>query len=269
RHVLITGGSRGIGLACARLFAENAYRCTLLSRNEKALREAVASLPGQDTETQTPHKYIVGDVSDPNFWDHSQVGKELSGTSEDKDSPPRTHSRIVNRIDVLINCAGITQKRLFIRTNFADMQEIMNTNLTGLMMGTQYLLRTGYVRSYRQDGKLVSPVIINVASLLGLHRGYGAATYSASKAGVLGFTRAIAAEIGKSGIRVNAIMPGYIKTDMTEGMLSNFFTDDMWPDGIPLRRFGKPEEVADAALFLANNQYAHNCVINIDGGLSA
>jgi len=110
-------------------------------------------------------------------------------------------------------------------------------------------------------------VIINISSLLALKGCPGSTIYSASKAGILGLTRSLAAEVGGSGIRVNAIVPGYIETDMTDAMSTTASTSAT--QAIPLRRFGKPSEIAEAALFLATNEYANNCVLNLDGGLSA
>lgn len=248
RHVLITGGSRGIGLAIARLFAQNSYRCTLISRNEHALKTAISTLPPLDPKRSSiPHKYIVGDVSDPAFWMHSVVGQKLMLTSKsqskakstpmssktekeeeeaallksaleqmgredmekegeswsgssDAEEPtsnivnaaegtPETHpdDGIKERIDVLVNCAGVTENKLFVRTGRDKLQGIVNTNLTGLMMGTQYLLRYGYIQS-KKDDENHSPVVINVASLLAVQGGFGAVVYSASKAGVLGWS---------------------------------------------------------------------------------
>ncbi|KAM3079565.1 hypothetical protein ACMFMG_005980 [Clarireedia jacksonii] len=109
--------------------------------------------------------------------------------------------------------------------------------------------------------------IINISSLLGMKGGKGSAAYAASKAGVLGLTRALAAELGPAGIRVNAIVPGYIETDMTKAMEASARTEAL--NAIPLCRFGDVEEIADAAVFLATNRYANNCVLNLDGGLSA
>ncbi|KFZ11211.1 hypothetical protein V502_07663 [Pseudogymnoascus sp. VKM F-4520 (FW-2644)] len=109
--------------------------------------------------------------------------------------------------------------------------------------------------------------IINIASLLGVKGGRGSSVYAASKAGILGFTRALAAEAGPSGVRVNAVVPGYIETEMTSGMDPALF--ESTKNAIPLQRFGTAEEVADAAFFLAANQYANNCTLNLDGGLSA
>lgn len=168
-----------------------------------------------------------------------------------------------------------------------------------MITGTRALIRNGYLRgkqvglrAQRSDGpeqqsKEIevsnAPVIINVSSLLGVQGGYGAVAYAASKAGVLGFTRALAAEYAAHGVRVNAIVPGYVETDMTRGTSfkgrsystlvelksSLDLNTSELAQRIPLGRFGKPEEVAQAALFLAQNQYAHNCILNLDGGLSA
>ena len=141
--------------------------------------------------------------------------------------------------------------------------QIVTTNLTAMMVGTKVLLRGRYFRKMerQKDG---AASIVNVSSLLGLKGGYGAVAYAASKAGVLGFTRALATEYASHEVRVNAIVPGYITTDMTKKL-----DEDALNMRIPLGRFGKPEEVAKAALFLAENGYAHNCVLGLDGGLSA
>lgn len=146
----------------------------------------------------------------------------------------------------------------------STIDQLITTNLTAIMHGTKFLLRNGYLRSPKAETQGPSPTIINVASLLGLQGGYGAVAYAASKAGVLGFTRALATEYASHKVRVNAIVPGYVDTDMTKDLNSAEIQQR-----IPLGRFGAPEEIAHAALFLAENQYAHNCVINLDGGLSA
>ncbi|KAH7388671.1 hypothetical protein BKA66DRAFT_527083 [Pyrenochaeta sp. MPI-SDFR-AT-0127] len=288
RHVLVTGGSRGIGLAIAQLFAKNAYRCTLISRSEDALKAAVgtlqplpslsSSVSGTQPLSSLQHGYIPGNISHgSNFWSTSTTQPSHFGTFL-----PKPHVREQNhasRIDVLVNCAGITQAKLFTAMEDASLDQIVNTNLTSMMVGTRFLLRQGYLKGVRspskdgegekgnaneKQGEWAGPVIINVSSLLGLTGGYGAVAYAASKAGVLGFTRALATEYASHKVRVNAIVPGYVESDMTKDLDAAALSQR-----IPLGRFGKPEEVAQAALFLAENQYAHNCVINLDGGLSA
>lgn len=169
-------------------------------------------------------------------------------------------------------------------------------------MGTIWACKSFANRKVRQKRDTAqSACIINVSSLLGVKGGAGASVYAATKAGVLGLTRALAGEIGvereRMRIRVNSIVPGYIETKMLKGKLAllscaaikfrvlamisaSEADDNVQADmseghrnkalaGIPLKRFGTPEEVADAAVFLAANEYANNCILNLDGGLSA
>ena len=211
RHALITGGSRGIGLAIAQALSKQNYRCTLISRSESTLKAALSTLE----PTAAPHRYIAGSISAPDFWSISHFKENGLGKGEDE-----------SRIDVLVNCAGITQSRLFATTPAEDVQDIIDTNLTALMLGTRFLLRNKYLSTTSRSrseavGKGFTPSIINVASLLGVSGGYGAVAYAASKAGVLGFTRALAGEYVGHGVRVNAIVPGYVESDMTKGRFSS------------------------------------------------
>ncbi|OAG22166.1 3-oxoacyl-reductase [Alternaria alternata] len=280
KHVLITGGSRGIGLAIAQLFSKNAYRCTLISRSEENLKKVLASLsplsssglqaspddsePSKLSGTSSSpyqHGHIAGDISNgSNFW-------SLSPSCQFAACLPRPDTRKYpthpSHIDVVVNCAGVTQAKLFSALDEGQIDSIIKTNLTSVMQGTKFLLRNGYLGGRTKEDADV-PVIINVSSLLGLQGGYGAVAYAASKAGVLGFTRALATEYASHKVRVNAIVPGYVETDMTKDLNASELQQR-----IPLNRFGKPDEIAHAALFLAENKYAHNCVLNLDGGLSA
>jgi NAD(P)-dependent dehydrogenase (short-subunit alcohol dehydrogenase family) len=264
RHVLITGGSRGIGLAIAKLFSQNSYRCTLISRSYTSLQSAVSQLHPCDP----PHAYIAGDITSRDlstgFWGAGPTN--AFGTALPQ---PRATENATSKIDVLVNCAGVSQARLFTQTSAEDVHDTLTLNLEAMMLGTKYLMRKQYLRGkhkryYGEQEEGPSAVVINVASLLGVSGGYGAVAYAASKAGVLGFTRALAAEYVSHGVRVNAIVPGYVATDMTADL-----NEEQLRQRIPLGRFGQPEEIAEAALFLAKNQYAHNCVLNLDGGLSA
>jgi 3-oxoacyl-[acyl-carrier protein] reductase len=175
-HVLITGGSRGIGLSIAQLFASQSYRCTLISRSTQSLQTAISSLPKPAPDASShvhgdiQHSYITGDISSSQFWATENVGLHLRSAIPDIEEP--------QRVDVLVNCAGITQSSLFTRTSSADVEKIVNTNLTGMMLGTRYLLRKRHLTS--------GSVVVNVASLLGVKGGFGAVAYAASKAGVLG-----------------------------------------------------------------------------------
>ncbi|GAM85102.1 hypothetical protein ANO11243_031050 [Dothideomycetidae sp. 11243] len=239
-HAIITGASRGIGLAIAQRLSSQGAKLTLISRTASALEVAAASLTSPNT-----HRIIPGDVSSRAFW---------SSFSAEKD-----------RVDILVNAAGITHSSLFLRTTEELLEDVVRTNL----LGTMWACRAVGRRMMRQSPaeKRGKGVIVNVASLLAVHGGLGSAAYAASKAGVVGFTRALAAELGPGGIRVNAVLPGYVGTDMTDAMTAE--ARDQALSRIPLKRFGTSEEVADAVTFLVNNAYAHNCVLNLDGGLSA
>lgn len=156
RHVLITGGSRGIGLAIAQLFSKNAYRCTLISRSESDLKTAVASLTplpstsSQDTtfnpETHDPaeppsyqHGYIAGDISlGSNFWHLHPSRPFIARLPKPERTAFPTHP---SRIDVVVNCAGVTQAKLFSALNEEDLESLVRTNLTSMMLGTKFLLR--------------------------------------------------------------------------------------------------------------------------------
>ncbi|TGJ87316.1 hypothetical protein E0Z10_g1449 [Xylaria hypoxylon] len=227
KRCLITGGSRGIGLAIAKLFASKGAGCLLIGRNQDSLKTAVSSL--KQTDGSPPHDQYVLDVSSMNGW--RNLMRE-----------PRTE-----RVDVLVNAAGISQSSFLFKMPFPELDEILNVNLKGTIIGCQRVI----------------PKMMKQRSAT--HGGRGASVYAATKAGVIGLTRSIAWEVGRFNIRANVIQPGYIQTDMTKGMDGNGDLAAL----IPMGRLGLVEEVADAALFLANNSYAHNCVLNIDGGLSA
>jgi len=239
-HVLITGGSRGIGLAIAQLFAKNAYRCTLIARSEKDLDSAVASL---DTSASQQHAYIAANISDPSFWALSNDSPTPSTTLPSPGSlsnylpkPPRKDPNHPSHIDVLVNCAGISQASLFTRTSASEIESILALNLTSVMLGTRFLLRNGYLGTRiaqpppahdagepagdsNSTPTRPSPSILNISSVVGLHGGYGAVAYATTKAALLGFTRALAGEYASHRVRVNALAPGYIATDMIKGTL--------------------------------------------------
>ncbi|ETS78671.1 hypothetical protein PFICI_08524 [Pestalotiopsis fici W106-1] len=249
KHAVITGGSRGIGLAIAHRFAAEGASVTLVGRDEGRLRSALDSLSasspehkGETTQPSVPHGLHAFDVGEIQGWG------ELTNKLKESKRP----------VDILVNAAGVTQDSLLFRGEFHKYQQIINTNLMGTIQGC------GAISNWmiRQKTK---GCIINVSSLLAIKGGRGASVYAASKAGIVGLTRSLATEIGQFGIRVNVLLPGYIQTEMTQTLdqKGNLSTS------IPLGRFGTTEEVADAAAFLAKNPYAHNTVLNLDGGLSA
>ncbi|RYP62556.1 hypothetical protein DL771_009686 [Monosporascus sp. 5C6A] len=237
KRCVITGGSRGIGLAIAQLFAREGAACTLAARDAGALDRAVAGLTPTAPRT-TPHGAVAMDVANPNAWEILVA-------------------RVKNeKTDILVNAAGVAQNSFLFRTSLADTKQIVNTNLMGTILGCQALVPK---MMKQKEG-----CIINVSSLLATHGGRGASVYAASKAGIIGLTRSLAWEVGRFGIRANVLLPGYIETDMTTSVNEKGELSVL----IPMGRLGLAEEVADAALFLAKNTYAHNCVLNIDGGLS-
>ncbi|KAI1780840.1 NAD(P)-binding protein [Hypoxylon cercidicola] len=237
KQCIISGGSRGIGLAIARLFASEGARCTLVGRNGDSLTSAVESLERRDTSQK--HDTSCFDVSSVNGWEKLKAATKTQ------------------RCDILVNAAGISQNSFLFATNPPDLDKLIATNLMGTVWSCKYFIPK---MMKQKEG-----CIINVASLLATHGGRGASVYAASKAGVVALTRSLAWEVGRFGIRANVLLPGYIQTDMTEGMDKNGELSAL----IPMGRLGLTSEVAEAALFLAKNSYAHNCVLNIDGGLSA
>ncbi|KAL7267875.1 hypothetical protein RUND412_009522 [Rhizina undulata] len=233
QRILITGGSRGIGLGIAKRFAELGGSCTLISRDEGQLKRAVGELyvtGGQE------HEILAGDVKDWIFWVKSRK----------------------QNVDVLVNAAGITHSSLLMSTSPEVIENVVGTNLVGSILGCQAVSRN-MVR--RKGG-----CIINISSILSHHPKPGVSIYAATKSGVLGLTRSLALELGPSNIRVNAILPGYISTDMTDSFDDN--RKDTIRKATPLKRFGTVEDVADVAEFLVRSRFVTGAEIVVDGGLS-
>ncbi|RDW75091.1 hypothetical protein BP6252_06233 [Coleophoma cylindrospora] len=254
KRVLITGASRGIGKAIASRFAAEGGQCVLVGRKKEGLEDVRRELSVEGLGAGMGHQVLVGDVATARFPRPNEVNSLAK---------QKTHGlkQAFQEIDILVNAAGITHYSLLATTKQQLLEEVVQTNLMGTLYGCKVALK-GMLRGKRGDAS-----IINIASLLGMKGGRGNAAYAASKAGVIGLTRALAAELGPSGIRVNVIIPGYIETDMTKAMTPEAHSQAL--NSIPLKRFGEAEEIADAAVFLATNRYANNCVLNIDGGLSA
>ncbi|KAF2094782.1 NAD(P)-binding protein [Rhizodiscina lignyota] len=246
RNCIITGGSRGIGFAIAKLFFSKGANCLLISRQAKHLENAANELQADgNNKNEGTVSFLSASVGQASFW------KDFGSTEWIAERPP----------DILVNAAGISQEALFMRASMEHSEAVVQTNLMGTMWACREVAK---LMKKKREGPAS---IINISSILGLQGGRGSAAYAASKAGILGLTRALAAEMGPMDIRVNAIVPGYIMTGMTEGLKTN--QKDALLGKIPLGRFGHPSEVAEAASFLALNEYANNCVLNLDGGLSA
>lgn len=232
--VLITGASRGIGAACAALFAKEGYRVAVHYNKSKEKAEKIAKVCGGIA--------VCADISDS-----SQVNRMID----------EVESKL-GAIDVLINNAGISESRLLTDIDDSDWGKMLGVNLNGAFYATRRVLPNMISKK--------SGCIINISSMWGQVGASCEVSYSTAKAGLIGFTRALAQEVAPSGIRVNAIAPGVIKTDMLNG-----YTDDDLDALIaetPLGRLGVPEDIAKCALFLAsdNASFITGQVIGVNGG---
>lgn len=238
---LVTGGSRGIGKEIALGLAREDYNLAITyTSNEDMANDVVKELKEYDVEAIA----VKADVSIEE--DVTKLVKEV----EDK----------LGKIDVLVNNAGITKDNLIIKMTGDDFSDVLDVNLKGVFLCTKAVARSMMKRRY---GK-----IINIASVVGIIGNPGQGNYAASKAGVIGFTKTIAKELGSRGIRINAIAPGFIKTDMTE-VLKEEVKEEMLRN-IPLKDFGNPSDISNLVNFLASEKsdYITGEVIKIDGGLS-
>jgi 3-oxoacyl-[acyl-carrier protein] reductase len=239
KYALVTGGSRGIGKAVCLKLAGMGYYVLInyLSNHEEA----------QDTLNQVRKAGAEGTLLQFDVTDSVQVEKVLSAWQEQN---PESY------IEVLVNNAGIRKDTLMIWMENSQWQDVLNTNLNGFFYATRFVLKNMLVR---KNGR-----IVNVVSLSGLKGLPGQVNYSAAKAGVIGATKALAQEIGKKKVTVNAVAPGFIKTDMTKDLNENELKNL-----IPLNRFGLPEEVAEVVCFLASEKasYITGEVISVNGGI--
>ncbi|OJI82553.1 hypothetical protein ASPTUDRAFT_191068 [Aspergillus tubingensis CBS 134.48] len=285
RTCMITGGTSGIGFAIAeRFLQEGASRVILVGRSYERLYNAASRLqidspaipstePSQLITNPEKHQLLessprisllIGDIAEAGSWTR-ELEKAMQATNP----------------DILINAAGLSISSILPKSEPTDISRILRTNLEGALLTSRAFIRAS-IRNRMKKSTTTTPTstsgnpasskcIINISSLLAHKSGTGAVPYAASKAGVLGLTRSVAVEAAASlrdvVVRSNAIVPGYIETPM----ISDFSDGETarLKESIPVRRFGKPEEVADAAVFLAQNEYANNCVLNLDGGLSA
>lgn len=236
KNVLVTGSSRGLGAAIAVKFAEHGANVILNARHEPT--ELIQQIKNLGVQVW----FIQADISSPR--DIEEMVRQLD-------------DRQIN-VDVLVNNAGINRDKLMIGMREKDFDDVVNTNLIGTFRVTQPL--------FKRMLKRRSGVIINMASVVGEHGNIGQANYAASKAGVIGFTKAVAQEGALRGVRCNAIAPGMIASSMTAAIDEK--RQKEIKERIPLKRLGTAEEVAQTALFLAQNDYLTGEVINVDGGMA-
>ena len=233
---LITGGSRGIGKACALELAKAGYNVVInYVGNDEAAAQTVAELKSTGVEAYSA-KFDVTNKEAVELGIAEVMAK-------------------FGRIDVLVNNAGITRDGLFMRMSAENWEAVINTNLN-----SAYYVSNPVVKIMMKQR---SGAIINMASISGVFGNAGQANYSAAKAGLIGLTKALAKELASRGIRVNAVAPGFIKTDMTKDLNLGGIEEH-----IPLKRLGEVEDIAKAVKFLAlDAQYVTGQVLQVDGGL--
>ncbi|WP_423216436.1 3-oxoacyl-[acyl-carrier-protein] reductase [Streptococcus equinus] len=237
KNVFVTGSTRGIGLAIAHRFASLGANVVLNGRSEIS-KDLIDSFNDYGVKVIA----ISGDVSQ--FDDAKRmVDEAIAG---------------LGSVDILVNNAGITNDKLMLKMTEADFESVLKVNLTGAFNMTQSVLKP--MTRARQGA------IINLSSVVGLRGNVGQANYAASKAGLIGFTKSVAREVASRGIRVNAIAPGFIESDMTDAIPEKM--QEAILAGIPMKRIGKAEEVATVASFLAEQEYLTGQVIAIDGGMA-
>lgn len=238
---LITGASRGIGEAIAIKFAEHGANVafTYLSSDEKA-----KALEQKLADFGVKAKAYKSDAGD--YASAEQLAAEVT--------------KEFGTIDICVNNAGISRDNLLLRLTPEQWDEVMQANLKSVYNLTRQVIKPMM--------KARSGSIINLSSIVGVKGNPGQSSYAASKAGIIGFTKSIAQEIGSRNIRCNAIAPGFVETDMTHYLKDG--GAEKWFEKIPLQRFGKPEEIANVALFLASDMssYVTGQVLSTCGGMN-
>ena len=238
RTAFITGASRGIGRACAISLAATGHHVILAARNLDKLQETAETIRS------------AGGQADP---------LEIDMTSAESIKGAFAKAKAMGRIDILVNNAAITRDGLAMRMKADDWNAVIETNLTGAFLAIQQVLPSMMKERWGR--------IVNISSVVGESGNAGQSNYVASKAGLIGLTKAIAQEMGSRGVTANAVAPGFIDTDMT-AVLSAEVKEKILA-GIPLKRFGAPEDVAAAVRFLCSEEagYITGHVLDVNGGM--
>lgn len=236
---IITGAARGIGKATARLFAREGARVVITD---------IDADTGQATTEEIRREggdviFVPVDVTDPESVQH-MVDKTLE---------------TYGRIDILVNNAGVLRDRTLLKMTHEDFDFVINVNLRGVFNCTKAVAPVMVEQG--------SGVILNASSVVGIYGNFGQTNYVASKAGVIGMTKVWARELGPKGIRVNAVAPGFIRTEMTANLPEKVV--EMVIQRTPLRTWGEPEDIAYAYLYLASDEarFVNGIVLNVDGGV--
>lgn len=241
KTALVTGATRGIGRAIALKFASEGADIAFTYRSQE---EAAMTLTAEIETMGVRVKAYKSDAA--SFEDAHNVVADVKET--------------FGKIDILVNNAGITKDGLMMRMDEASWDAVIGTNLKSAF---NFIHACTPIMARQRSGS-----IINMSSVVGVHGNAGQCNYAASKAGIIGLTKSIAAEMGSRGVRANVIAPGFINTDMT-GKLSEELRAE-WAKQIPLRRAGEGEDIAGAALFLASDlaAYVTGQVLQVDGGMA-
>jgi 3-oxoacyl-[acyl-carrier protein] reductase len=243
KNSVITGGSAGIGKATAVLFAQRGFSVAIFGTNEQRSLDTIALM--EQNRVSHEQKFIAKllDVSNKQLVDIAL--KEVVA--------------VLGSIDVLVNNAGITSDNLLMKMKEQDWDRVIAVNLKSVYNTCQAVIR-GFLKN--GGGK-----IINISSVVGINGNGGQTNYAASKAGIIGFTKALAKEVASRGICVNCVAPGFIITPMTD-VLTDVQKESILKQ-IPMRRFGYSEEIASVVLFLASSSsnYITGQVVTVDGGM--
>ena len=237
---IITGGSRGIGKSICETFAQNGCNVAFTYYNSKESAESLAKeLNGSGIKV----KAYKSDAS--NFDDATKLVEDVLND--------------FGKIDILVNNAGIKKDNLLMRMEKSDFDSVINTNLSSVFNLTKASIKT-FLK--QRNGS-----IINISSVVGVKGNAGQSNYSASKAGIIGFSKSIALELGSRNIRSNVIAPGFIETDMTNSLSEDVINS--WKESIPLKRGGNPSDVGNACVFLASDlsSYITGQTLHVDGGM--
>ncbi|MBN2479225.1 MAG: 3-oxoacyl-[acyl-carrier-protein] reductase [Parachlamydiales bacterium] len=244
KNAIITGASSGIGKAIAKEFVKNGCNVAIFATNEERLKHTVKEL--EDVKIKADQKIISKKVDVSSFL---EVESSIMQVLDE-----------FHTVDILVNNAGITKDGLLMKMSEFDFDRVIAVNLKSVYNTCKILTRP---LMKQKKGK-----IINVSSIIGLIGNAGQSNYAASKAGIIGFTKSLAKELGSRNICVNAIAPGFIKTKMTDDLPEKVKEEML--NNIPLKRFGDVEDVAKLTLFLASDMsdYITGQVITIDGGMT-
>ena len=240
KNAIITGGSRGIGKGIAQVFAQHGANVAFTyNSSAQSAEELAKELEGMGVKAKAYQS---------NAASFKEAQELVDKVNEDFGS-----------IDILVNNAGITKDNLLMRMSEEDFDKVIEVNLKSIFNMTKAVQRT---MLKQRNGS-----IINMSSVVGVTGNAGQANYAASKAGIIGFSKSMAQELGSRNIRTNVVAPGFIETEMTEKLDEK--TVQGWREAIPLKRGGKPEDIANACVYLGSDlsSYVTGQIIHVDGGM--